>query len=89
MLTEEALVANCHSEKSPGKMPISKFFIAKFPSYSEVKTPLDIYLQHHSPLLLARGLWLHYSRPSALARYTEVKTPLCAHRNALSASDRD
>ena len=30
MLTEEALVVSCCSGKSPGKMPISKFFIAKF-----------------------------------------------------------
>ena len=33
MLTEEALVVSCCLGKSPGKMPISEIFIAKFPSY--------------------------------------------------------
>ena len=32
--------------------------------HSEVKTPLDIYLQRHSPLLPPE-LWLRYSRLSA------------------------
>ena len=38
---------------------------------SEVKTPLDIYLQRHSPL--SPGLCLHYSRLSA--RYTGRHVP--------------
>ena len=38
---------------------------------SEVKTPLDIYLQRHSPL--SPDLWLHYSRLSA--RYTGRHVP--------------
>ena len=37
----------------------------------EVKTPLDIYLQRHSPL--SPDLWLHYSRLSA--RYTGRHVP--------------
>ena len=36
-----------------------------------LKTPLDIYLQRHSPLL--PELWLHYSRLSA--RYTSRHVP--------------
>ena len=36
-----------------------------------MKTPLDIYLQRHSPLL--PELWLHYSRLSA--RYTSRHVP--------------
>ena len=38
---------------------------------TEVKTPLDIYLQRHSPL--SPDLWLHYSRLSA--RYTSRHVP--------------
>ena len=38
---------------------------------SEVKTPLDIYLQRHSPL--SPDLWLHYSRLSA--RYISRHVP--------------
>ena len=37
----------------------------------EVKTPLDIYLQRHSPL--SPDLWLHYSRLSA--RYISRHVP--------------
>ena len=37
----------------------------------EVKTPLDIYLQRHSPL--SPDLWLHYSRLSA--HYTGRHVP--------------
>ena len=36
-----------------------------------MKTPLDIYLQRHSPL--SSDLWLHYSRLSA--RYTDRHAP--------------
>ena len=38
---------------------------------TEVKTPLDIYLQRHSPL--SPDLWLHYSRLSA--RYISRHVP--------------
>ena len=38
---------------------------------TEVKTPLDIYLQRHRPLL--PELWLRYSRLSA--RYTSRHVP--------------
>ena len=40
-------------------------------SAHEVKTPLDIYLQRHSPL--SPDLWLHYSRLSA--RYISRHVP--------------
>ena len=40
-------------------------------SVSEVKTPLDIYPQRHSPL--SPDLWLHYSRLSA--RYISRHVP--------------
>ena len=39
--------------------------------HHEVKTPLDIYLQRHSPL--SPDLWLHYSRLSA--RYISRHVP--------------
>ena len=41
------------------------------PARGEVKTPLDIYLQRHSPL--SPDLWLHYSRLSA--RYISRHVP--------------
>ena len=50
---------HCQSQCSPGFGP------------GEVKTPLDIYLQRHSPI--SPDLWLHYSRLSA--RYINRHVP--------------